>query len=136
MILKIDIAKLTVAAGFNTEKTAANTWGTIKKKLGLVKAVATSSPKSSVKYLSHRSHPRLTSGAFKDTPKKQDTPAKKGITPTKKGVTPIKKGIARPVKRKHSHDDDEFPDGGASPIRRASNKKVKNDFVVEDDAED
>ncbi|GAB1743230.1 hypothetical protein NU219Hw_g9083t1 [Hortaea werneckii] len=29
----VDIAKLTKAAGFNTSKTAANTWGTIKKKL-------------------------------------------------------------------------------------------------------
>ncbi|KAI7236749.1 hypothetical protein KC330_g3582 [Hortaea werneckii] len=29
----VDIAKLTTAAGFNTSKTAANTWGAIKKKL-------------------------------------------------------------------------------------------------------
>lgn len=29
----VDIAKLTKAAGFNTSKTAANTWGVIKKKL-------------------------------------------------------------------------------------------------------
>lgn len=29
----VDIAKLTKAAGFNTTKTAANTWGAIKKKL-------------------------------------------------------------------------------------------------------
>ncbi|RMY08903.1 hypothetical protein D0868_04546 [Hortaea werneckii] len=29
----VDIAKLTKAAGFNTSKTAANTWGAIKKKL-------------------------------------------------------------------------------------------------------
>lgn len=29
----VDIEKLTKAGGFNTQKTAANTWGVIKKKL-------------------------------------------------------------------------------------------------------
>lgn len=35
----VDIKKLTQVAGFNTEKTASNTWGVIKKKLATLEAV-------------------------------------------------------------------------------------------------
>jgi len=37
IFLQIDMKKLTELAGFNTEKTCSNTWGVIKKKLGVAR---------------------------------------------------------------------------------------------------
>nr|POE76138.1 hypothetical protein CFP56_59618 [Quercus suber] len=101
---EVDLAKLTKAAGFNTTKTATNTWGIIKKKLAQMSPQATSGEDAS----------ESTMPATPKTPKSKATPKAKAI--------PMKRG-----KNEGSDGDDEGTgvEGMETPRKKQRKTPVK-----------
>ncbi|KAK5107267.1 hypothetical protein LTR62_001583 [Meristemomyces frigidus] len=118
---EIDMAKLQRVAGFNTVKTTANTWGTIKKKLAQLapptnddggegsNVTAPSTPKTPKAKTTPKKRAAKTDGdddevADNESPKKRKTPAKK--TP-KKADTPVE-ALQKAVEETGSGDETKF----------------------------
>lgn len=125
---EVDIAKLVELGGFNTAKTAANTWGVIKKKLMTLAPPVAEGEESgtfiSFTYL-------VCDASFVDRcPVAIATPVK---TPAKAKTTPKKKKAA-------SDDGEEANENGESPKkkRKTSAKKTptKKEVKAKEDAEE
>lgn len=126
---EVDIEKLKEAAGFNTTKTASNTWGVIKKKLATLAPAAAEGDGGGTYFRACSSFGLLwkltvfflhIADSPLATPKSKDK------------ATPKKRG------KKASVEDAEDDDEGETPTkkRKAPKKKAKagEDEIAEDDA--
>ncbi|KAI5236843.1 hypothetical protein E4T42_09336 [Aureobasidium subglaciale] len=105
---EIDMDKLTKAAGFNTLKTATNTWGVIKKKLFTDVDNNTTAPGSP------------------STPKEPKTAKAKKGTPTPK----------KRNKKAADDDDDEDDDEGRSVLAKRKKPSPVKKMVKSEDSDD
>ncbi|KAK3673569.1 hypothetical protein LTR78_006473 [Recurvomyces mirabilis] len=90
---EIDIAKLVELGGFNTAKTAANTWGVIKKKLAAI-GVANATPKTP-KTPKAKATPKKRTKKSEEEGDDDEGAAADEASPKRKRKTPIKKAAKK-----------------------------------------
>ncbi|KAK4890279.1 hypothetical protein LTR27_011040 [Elasticomyces elasticus] len=127
---EIDFEKLVKAYGFNTTKTAQNTWGVIKKKLASITPVL-EEPKTPVKPKAKAASP--TKKRTKKSEDGDDDDEEKTASPEKK---PRKSPVKKTKKSEDGDDDEEKTESPEKKPRKSPVKKTKKAATpVEDEDE-